>query len=59
MKITNIEYFRLDMPLAIPYTIAYETVSKASNIILKLNTDKGITGWGWRRCRRPCISAAP
>ena len=37
MKITNIEYFRLDMPLAIPYTIAYETVSKASNIILKLN----------------------
>jgi L-alanine-DL-glutamate epimerase-like enolase superfamily enzyme len=46
MKITSIEYFRLDMPLAIPYTIAYETVSKTSNIILKLNTDKGITGWG-------------
>ncbi len=32
--------------LAIPYTIAYETVSKTTNIILKLNTDKGITGWG-------------
>lgn len=46
MKITAIEYFRLDMPLAIPYTIAYETVSKTSNIILKINTDKGITGWG-------------
>jgi L-alanine-DL-glutamate epimerase-like enolase superfamily enzyme len=46
MKITSIEHFRLDMPLAIPYTIAYETVSKTSNIILKLNTDKGITGWG-------------
>ncbi len=46
MKITHIEYFRLDMPLAIPYTIAYETVSKTTNIILKLNTDKGITGWG-------------
>jgi len=46
MRITNIEYFRLDMPLAIPYTIAYETVSKASNIILKLTTDRGITGWG-------------
>ena len=46
MKITGVEYFRLDMPLAIPYTIAYETVSKTSNIILKLNTDKGITGWG-------------
>jgi L-Ala-D/L-Glu epimerase len=46
MKITSIEYFRIDLPLAIPYTIAYETVSKATNIILKLTTDKGITGWG-------------
>ncbi|WP_346857655.1 dipeptide epimerase [uncultured Draconibacterium sp.] len=46
MKITGIEYFKLEMPLAIPYTIAYETVSKATNIILKLSTDKGITGWG-------------
>lgn len=52
MKITAIEYFRLDMPLAIPYTIAYETVSKTSNIILKLTTDKGITGWG---CSAPDI----
>lgn len=46
MKITNVEYFRLDMPLTIPYTIAYETVSKTTNIILKISTDKGITGWG-------------
>ena len=34
------------MPLAIPYTIAYETVSKATNIVLKINTDSGLTGWG-------------
>ncbi len=46
MKITSVEYFRLDMPLAVPYTIAYETVSSTTNIILKLGTDKGITGWG-------------
>ncbi|KAA3615361.1 MAG: dipeptide epimerase [Calditrichaeota bacterium] len=46
MKIKKIEYFRLDMPLAVPYTIAYETVSKTTNIILKLVTDSGITGWG-------------
>ncbi len=52
MKITSIEYFRLNMPLAIPYTIAYETVNKATNIILKINTDKGITGWG---CAAPDI----
>lgn len=46
MKITGVEYFRLDMPLAVPYTIAYETVTKTTNIILKLDTDMGLTGWG-------------
>lgn len=46
MKISEIDYFRLDMPLAVPYTIAYETVSHATNIILKLVTDKGLIGWG-------------
>ncbi len=46
MKISSVEYFRIDMPLVQPYTIAYETVSRAINIILKLNTDSGLTGWG-------------
>lgn len=46
MKITSVEYIRLDMPLTMPYTIAYETVSQATNIILKLQTDTGTTGWG-------------
>jgi len=52
VKITAIEYFRLDMPLAVPYTIAYETVDKTTNIILKLTTNTGITGWG---CAAPDI----
>ncbi|MEZ5024888.1 MAG: hypothetical protein R2728_16825 [Chitinophagales bacterium] len=46
MKIKAIEYFKIDMPLAVPYTIAYETVSSTSNIILKLITDTGLIGWG-------------
>jgi L-Ala-D/L-Glu epimerase / N-acetyl-D-glutamate racemase len=46
MKIKAIEYFRVDMPLAVPYTIAYETVRSTSNIILKLDTGTGLTGWG-------------
>ncbi len=41
------------MPLAVPYTIAYETVSHTTNIILKLITDKGITGWG---CAAPDLT---
>ena len=46
MHIKEVDYFRLDMPLAVPYTIAYESVSRVSNIILKLVTDTGIIGWG-------------
>ena len=53
MVIKEIEYFRLDMPLTVPYTIAYETVSQASNIILKLVTDTGLTGWG---CAAPDLA---
>lgn len=46
MKIREIEHYRLDMELEVPYTIAYETVTHATNIILKLITDTGIIGWG-------------
>ena len=46
MKIQSIEYFKVEMPLAIPYTIAYETVDHATNIILKLTTNTGLTSWG-------------
>ena len=46
MKISSIEYYRLDMPLAMPYTIAYESVTRTTNVILKIVTDTGITGWG-------------
>jgi L-alanine-DL-glutamate epimerase-like enolase superfamily enzyme len=34
------------MSLVQPYTIAYETISSTSNIILKINTSSGLTGWG-------------
>ena len=59
MKITGVEYFRLDMPLAVPYTIAYETVRKTTNIILKLHTDKGITGWGCAAPDREITGESP
>jgi L-alanine-DL-glutamate epimerase-like enolase superfamily enzyme len=46
MRITALEFERLDLDLKEPYTIAYETVSKSPNIILKLITDSGLTGYG-------------
>lgn len=46
MKIAALEYERLDLDLKEPYQIAYETVSKSHNIILKVITDQGLTGYG-------------
>jgi L-alanine-DL-glutamate epimerase-like enolase superfamily enzyme len=46
VKITNISYERLDLQLSEPYTIAYETVYKTANFILKIETDKGYVGYG-------------
>lgn len=46
MKITNVEHFQLDLPLRTPYTIAYETIERAENVILKITTASGHVGWG-------------
>lgn len=46
MKITSVTYQRFDLQLSEPYTIAYETVSKTANFILKIETAKGFVGYG-------------
>jgi len=46
MKIRNIEAWLVCMKLSEPYAIAYETIEKATNIFLCIETDKGIKGFG-------------
>lgn len=46
MRITKISYERLDLKLAVPYTIAYETIDRTVNFILKIETDGKWTGYG-------------
>jgi L-alanine-DL-glutamate epimerase-like enolase superfamily enzyme len=46
MKITQISYERLELQLSEPYTIAYETISRATNFILKIETDTDLVGYG-------------
>lgn len=53
MTITNVGYERLELELQIPYTIAYEEISQATNFILKIETDSGIVGFG---CAAPDIT---
>ncbi|HID29685.1 MAG TPA: dipeptide epimerase [Desulfobacterales bacterium] len=46
MKITRLRVWPVTMPLAEPYTIAYETVETATNVFLQVETNKGISGYG-------------
>ena len=56
MRITGVEAFMIEMPLATPYKIAYETVSRAANVLLRIETDRGLTGFG---CAAPLHLPAP
>lgn len=46
MRITAISFERFDLKLSEPYTIAYETIDRTSNFILKIETDGKIVGFG-------------
>lgn len=46
MKIKRIEAWAVTMPLTEPYTIAYETVTQAVNVLLRMETDTGPVGSG-------------
>jgi len=46
MKITKIEAWRVSMRLTEPYTIAYETIDSTINVFLRVETNRGIVGYG-------------
>jgi L-Ala-D/L-Glu epimerase / N-acetyl-D-glutamate racemase len=46
VKITGLEAWAVEMPLAEPYAIAYQRVDKAENVFLRLATDRGVEGFG-------------
>ena len=46
MKIKCLEAWPVYMQLSEPYTIAYETITKTTNIFLRMETSRGIVGYG-------------
>ncbi len=46
MKITSVEIYKFNVPLVEPFVIAIETITHAESILIKMNTDSGIYGWG-------------
>jgi len=46
LKITRSEAWPVEMQLAEPYDIAYETVERVVNVFVRVETNEGITGFG-------------
>ncbi len=46
MKITSLEIFKMDMNYTYVLTTSLGTIPSAENILIKINTDIGIVGWG-------------
>ena len=46
MKITGLETWTVEMKLKEPYTIAYETIDKTSNVFIKIQTNTPVVGFG-------------
>lgn len=45
-KIIKIEIFKFNIPLKTPFRIAFETITHAENILIKIHTNSEICGWG-------------
>lgn len=46
MKIQKVEAWPVSMSLREPYSIAYETIESTTNIFLRIETDRGVVGYG-------------
>ncbi len=46
MRIVRTDAWAVEMPLAEPYEIAYETVSHAANVFLRIETEEGVVAGG-------------
>jgi L-alanine-DL-glutamate epimerase-like enolase superfamily enzyme len=46
MRITSFDYIPIQMSLESPYSIAYETIKRITNVFIRIKTSNGIIGYG-------------
>ena len=45
-RISNIEVIKLNIPYREPFVIALGVIPEASNVVIRIHTDEGLTGTG-------------
>ncbi|MCM3759996.1 mandelate racemase/muconate lactonizing enzyme family protein [Alkalihalobacillus oceani] len=61
MKVTNLKVHVLQVPLEIPFAFSQGWVKQRSTVLVEIETDEGITGWGESLChglQPPEVAAA-
>src|SRR5918998_6898161 len=46
MKIVSVEAFPVRVPLAKPIVMSHITIHQSDNVLVRVETDEGIEGWG-------------
>jgi L-alanine-DL-glutamate epimerase-like enolase superfamily enzyme len=46
MRITGVEIVPVELPLLEPFVVSYGSIRHVSSVLVRLETDEGITGWG-------------
>lgn len=55
MKVIKVDIYFFDIPLDQPFKIAIGTVDRATNVLVRVHTEDGLTGWG-EACPFPPIT---
>lgn len=55
MKVTSFAMKRVSIPLAVPFKIALRTIDYADVMLLRLDTDEGVSGYG-EAAPEPCVT---
>jgi L-alanine-DL-glutamate epimerase-like enolase superfamily enzyme len=59
MKIERVTLYKVNLPMIIPFTLSYGTLTEKPTVIVKVETSEGITGYGEAASFNIAIASLP